>query len=86
MSFDREKLYNLLPAIYRIRDEERGKPLQALLSVIADEIAVLEEDLAQLYDDQFIETCAEWVVPYIGDLVGDRTPHSVTAKIRTPPR
>lgn len=88
MSFDREKLYNLLPAIYRIRDEERGKPptfgpLQALLSVIADEIAVLEEDLAQLYDDQFIETCAEWVVPYIGDLVGDRTPHSVTAKIRT---
>src|SRR5262249_22127029 len=33
---------------------------------------VLEENLAQLYDDQFIETCAEWVVPYIGDLVGAR--------------
>ncbi|HYX40963.1 MAG TPA: hypothetical protein VE821_04660, partial [Pyrinomonadaceae bacterium] len=24
-------------------------------------------------DDQFIETCAEWAVPYIGDLVGTRT-------------
>ena len=35
-------------------------------------MAVLEEDVEQLYDDQFIETCAEWVVPYIGDLVGTR--------------
>src|SRR6185436_6834459 len=24
------------------------------------------------YDDWFIETCEEWVVPYIGDLVGVR--------------
>ena len=35
-------------------------------------------DLAQLYDDQFIETCAPWVVPYIGDLVGARGVKSVT--------
>ncbi len=40
--------------------------------MIADQVAVLEEDLAQLYDDQFIETCAEWVIPYIGDLIGFR--------------
>lgn len=84
MSFDLDQLYSLLPAVYRIRDAEQGEPLKALLSVIAEEIAVLEEDLAQLYDDQFIETCAEWVVPYIGDLVGDRTPYSVTTKIPTP--
>ena len=43
-----------------------------MLAVIAEQVAVLEEDLEQLYDDQFIETCAEWVVPYIGDLVGTR--------------
>jgi hypothetical protein len=67
MSIDSEQLYNLLPAIYRIRDAERGEPLKALLAVIAEQAAVLEEDLAQLYDDQFIETCAEWVIPYIGD-------------------
>lgn len=73
MSFDVERLYDLLPAIYRIRDAEQGEPLKALLSVIAEEVAVLEEDLEQLYDDQFIETCADWVVPYIGDLIGYRT-------------
>ena len=84
MSFDANRLYNLLPAVYRIRDaelaeqlglgagEERQGPLKALLSVVAEQAQVLEEDLEQLYDDQFIETCAEWVVPYIGDLVGAR--------------
>jgi hypothetical protein len=70
MSFDLETLYSLLPAYYRIKDSEQGEPLRALLSVIAEAVAVLEEDLEQLYDDQFIETCSEWAVPYIGDLVG----------------
>lgn len=96
MNFDSKKLYELLPALYRIRDTELGMtlltaegistlenlvahpfenaqgPLQSLLSIIAEQVAVLEENLAQLYDDQFIETCAEWVVPYIGQLVGTR--------------
>ena len=72
MNPEAEKLYNLLPALYRIRDAEQGFPLQALCGVIAEEIAVLRENLDQLYDDQFIETCAEWVAPYIGDLIGYR--------------
>ncbi|MEM9218818.1 MAG: hypothetical protein AAGD25_31320 [Cyanobacteria bacterium P01_F01_bin.150] len=72
MSFDQETLYNLLPAIYRIRDSEHGESLKALVQIIAREVNVLEEDLAQLYDDQFIETCAEWIIPYIGDLIGNR--------------
>lgn len=84
MSFNAEKLYNLLPAIYRIRDTEQGEPLKALLSVISEQIEVLEEDLAQLYDNQFIETCAEWVVPYIGDLIGYRTLHGVAPQISSP--
>jgi hypothetical protein len=79
MSFDVERLYGLLPAIHRIRDAERGGPLRAVLAVIANEVAVIEENLEQLYDDQFIETCAEWVVPYIGDLVGARTVHELDA-------
>jgi hypothetical protein len=70
MSFDAEKLYNLLPAIYRIRDAERGEPLRALLSVIADEAVILDDNLAQLRDDMFIETCSSWALSYIGDLVG----------------
>jgi hypothetical protein len=47
-------------------------PLKALLTVIAEQVAAIEENIEQLYDDQFIETCAEWVVPYIADLIGYR--------------
>jgi hypothetical protein len=70
VTFDEKRLYELLPAIYRIRDAEQGEPLKALLKIIAGQAAVLEENLAQLYDDQFVETCAPWVLPYIGDLIG----------------
>ncbi len=72
MSFNAQRLYELLPAIYRVRDAQQGEPLRELLSIFAEQVAVLEENLAQLYDDQFIETCAEWAVPFIGDLVGTR--------------
>ncbi|HEV7842777.1 MAG TPA: hypothetical protein VGO69_03730, partial [Pyrinomonadaceae bacterium] len=60
-----------LQALLEKQRRARG-PLKAILSVIAEQAGVLEEDLNQLYDDLFIETCAEWVVPYIGDLVGAR--------------
>lgn len=80
MSFDVENVYGLLPAVYRTRDaavaESQGLesgPLKALLSVIAEQVAGLEENIEQLYDDQFIETCADWVVPYIGDLIEHRS-------------
>jgi hypothetical protein len=65
-----ETLYELLPAIFRMRDEEQGGPLADLLGAIAHQAAILEESLRQLYDDQFVETCAPWVLPYIGDLLG----------------
>ena len=81
MSLDLDAIYELLPAVYRVRDTEQGEPLKALLAVIAEEIAVLEEDLAQSYDDHFIETCADWVMPYIGDLIGYRALHGLTPKI-----
>ena len=45
---------------------------------------MLEEDIEQLYDDQFIETCAPWVAPYIGDLIGYRTLYGLTDKIGSP--
>ena len=65
-----DRLYELLPAIHRIRDAEQGEPLRALLQVIAEQVNLVEEDIARLYDNWFIETCEDWVVPYIGDLVG----------------
>jgi hypothetical protein len=122
MSFD---LFNLLPAVYRIRDAQiaqsqtllttletaqlqalrallpplssdqqaqldaltakasRG-PLQSLLMVIQEQLAIVAEDLDQLYDDQFIETCAPWVIPYIGDLIGYQSVKGIAPAIDNP--
>ena len=72
-----DRLYNLLPAIYRIRDaNDGGQSLRALMAVLESEFTRLEQDIDGLYDDWFIETCAEWVVPYIGDLLCVRNLHS----------
>jgi hypothetical protein len=65
-----DRLFALLPAYHRERDAEQGYPLKALLRVIAEQVNVVEDDIAQLYENLFIETCDDWVVPYIGDLVG----------------
>ena len=69
MSDDRP-VYDLLPAIHRLRDAERDGPLSGLLAVVEEELARLTADVDGLYDDWFVETCAEWVVPYLGDLLG----------------
>jgi hypothetical protein len=74
----------LLPALHRVRDAEQGYPLRELLSLMAEQVEALEENLEQLYDDQFIETCAPWVVPYLGDLIGHRTLHGVAPHISSP--
>ncbi|MBP6678962.1 MAG: hypothetical protein KA156_07735 [Paracoccus sp.] len=47
-------------------------PLRTLASLIARETQVTNEALDDLYDNAFIETCAPWVVPYLGDLLGVR--------------
>ena len=83
-SLTAQRLYDLLPAVYRIRDDEQGKPLLALVGIFAKEFAALEENVEQLYDDQFIETCADWVTPYIGDLIGYRPMHGASSRISSP--
>ena len=72
MTVDRDALYNLLPALYRQRDEERGGPLRQLLEVLTDELAVVADGVDQLYDDLFVETAAPWVLPYLAELIGLR--------------
>jgi hypothetical protein len=79
-----ERLYALLPAIHRIRDAEQGYPLRELLAVIGEQVAAMEENLDQLYDDQFIETCAPWVAPYIGDLIGYRSLRGEVPNVASP--
>ncbi|MDI5986281.1 hypothetical protein QLQ85_15920 [Halomonas sp. M4R5S39] len=90
MSVDAQTLFALLPAIHRIRDAELAQasglprgPLEEFIAVLAEQLSVAEESLDQLHDDLFIETCADWVVPYIGDLIGYRSLHRV-ARVASP--
>lgn len=120
-------LFNLLPAVYRIRDaqiaaaqplltadekialaalqaleaaeplsadqqaeldlltskDSRG-PLESLLLVIGEQLGILADDLDQLYDNEFIETCAPWVIPYIGDLIGYQAVNGIAPSIDNP--
>ena len=71
-----ERLYALLPSLYRLRDAEQGYPLRELVAVVAEQVAAVQESLEQAYDDLFIETCAPWIVPYLGDLIGARPLHN----------
>ena len=65
-----DRLYGLLPYVYRMRDAERGAPLRTFLGVVERQVDVLERDLDRLYDNWFIETCDQAMVPYLGDLIG----------------
>lgn len=47
-------------------------PLTSLLVILGQTFEVLEAEVDNLYDDLFIETCAPWLVPYLGELVGAR--------------
>jgi hypothetical protein len=69
MNAQLDRLYNLLPLVLRQRDAAQGWPLRALLQVISEQVNLVEADIDQLYENWFIETCQDWVVPYIGDLV-----------------
>ena len=71
MSFDPDRLYNLLPAVYRERDADLNYPLRALLGLVNTQAALIDADIERLYNNLFIETCDSWVIPYIGDLVSN---------------
>ena len=86
MKLDADTLLALLPAFYRERDAELGDPLRALLGVIARQGALVEADIERLYDNAFIETCDDWVVPYIGDLLGVRALYPVGGTAAFGPR
>jgi hypothetical protein len=71
------KLWQMLPAIYRALDSvarettdppEPG-PLREMVRRVAVQAAVLRRSVDRLWEDQSIETCDDWIIPYIGDLV-----------------
>lgn len=68
---DPDRLYNLMPSLYRERDEREGFPLRDLLCIVTEQADIVHSDIQLLWDNFFIETCERWAVPYIGDLVSN---------------
>jgi hypothetical protein len=67
-----DKLWNLLPAVYRAQDTDQfnsNGPLRELVNRIGAQAAVLRRSLDRMWEDQSIESCDDWVIPYIGDLL-----------------
>jgi hypothetical protein len=66
------RLWDSLPEVYRAMDSIGGDaagPLRELLNRIGVQAAVVRRSIDGLWADQFIETCADWVIPYLGALV-----------------
>lgn len=69
-----ERLYHFLPAIYRELDmlgegNSQGQ-LRALMNVLETQYRNVHLDIDALYDNWFIETADEWVIPYIAEQLG----------------
>ena len=67
-----DKLWNLLPAVYRAQDTDQfdtNGPLRELVNRIGAQAANVRRNIDRMWEDQSIETCDDWVIPYIGDLL-----------------
>jgi hypothetical protein len=60
----------LPPALLTPAEADGTAPLTALLRAVDEQRRLLERDIDSLWDDFFIESCAEWAIPYIAELVG----------------
>ena len=69
-----EKIWEMIPELYRHEDGLAQQPgvLRALVEILAQQAAGLRRSQDRLWEDQFIEWCNEWAVPYLGELVGTR--------------
>jgi len=72
MATTRVPLFQRLPEIYRIKDAEQFPPdqLRDYLALVEDVFGAIHENIESLYHDLFIEFCDDWVIPYLGDLLG----------------
>jgi hypothetical protein len=79
------KLWNLLPELYRAEDSpdfDRTGPLQELVERIGSQVAVVRRSIDRLWEDQSIETCDDWVIDYLGDLLATNLVASLDARGR----
>ena len=77
------KIWALVPAVYRAADAatlDGTGPLQALLERVAGQAAVVRRSIDRLWEDQSIETCSDWVIPYIAALLDTNLVPSMDAR------
>ncbi len=82
-SYYAERLWQLLPAVYRSADTDSFDapgPLRELVNRIGTQVAVVRGSIDRLWADQSIETCDDWVIPYIGDLLGTNSVPNLDAR------
>jgi hypothetical protein len=71
-----DRLYDLLPALYRDREERANRfPLRDLLRLVTEQADIVHADIEQLWKNFFIDTSDRWAIPYIGDLVSNNLLH-----------
>jgi hypothetical protein len=70
-----DKLWALLPAVYRAEDTAQlgsKGPLREFVNRVGVTAAALRRSIDRLWEDHSIETCDDWVIPYIAALVDTR--------------
>jgi len=67
--FYQQYLYSLLPAIYQEYDAKENNVLYEFLKIIASQAVTIRRDIDGLLNNFFINSCEEWVIPYIADLI-----------------
>ena len=71
-AYYQDKLWKLLPSIYRSLDTDSFSapgPLREMVNRIGAQAAILRRNIDRLWEDQSIETCDDWVIAYIADLL-----------------
>jgi hypothetical protein len=79
-----EKIWNWIPAIYKDEDGFAARPdvLRSIVKILARQAAITRRSTDRLWDDEFIELCDDWAIPYIGDLVGTQLVHELNRRGR----
>ncbi|MBN8471776.1 hypothetical protein JYJ95_35165 [Corallococcus exiguus] len=78
-------LYSHLPALYRVVDMAEGtreprkslaprgvEELYKFLRILATPIARTRQNIEELHADLFIDKSADWILPYLADMIGMR--------------
>jgi hypothetical protein len=78
-SYYAAKLWSLIPAVYRAEDGDAGA-LRELVARFGSHAAILRRSIDRLWEDQSIESCDDWVISYIGELLATNLVSSLDAR------